>query len=140
MIIAPGSRPAHFFDCALVEREGATGNFSVSLGKLAPCGGTHNVLFQVMTGVTPIGTVPAWHSITAEEMQLLMDEMWIAGIRPSPSRSDPASKNQKSEGFNAGKVEAMQEHLADLRRMVFGVAPPEDPSGPDIPLTRDITE
>ncbi|MCG3207302.1 MAG: hypothetical protein FOGNACKC_00902 [Anaerolineae bacterium] len=44
--------------------------------------------------------------ITPEQAQVLMDELWNCGVRPSDVGS-------------AGQLEAVKYHLEDLRRLVF---------------------
>jgi hypothetical protein len=46
-------------------------------------------------------------SLRMEEAQLLMDNMWDAGVRPSQSVG------------TAGQLDATKYHLEDMRRLVF---------------------
>jgi hypothetical protein len=46
-------------------------------------------------------------SLMLEEAQLLMDNMWDAGVRPSQSVG------------TAGQLDATKYHLEDMRRLVF---------------------
>ena len=45
--------------------------------------------------------------LTDHEAQLLMDELWKFGVRPS------------DRSGNAGQIKAMDDHLQDMRSIVF---------------------
>ena len=45
--------------------------------------------------------------IESQEAQVLMDDLWEAGIRPTEARG------------SAGAMKAVQGHLADMRKIVF---------------------
>lgn len=51
---------------------------------------------------------PTMMKVSEAEAQQLMDALWSAGLRPTEGRG------------SAGAMAAVQEHLADMRRLVFG--------------------
>lgn len=58
---------------------------------------------------------PAW-AWTPDEAQQIMDQLWLAGIRPQDGRGSGA------------QVEALQDHLGDLRTLLWkasGIPSPE---------------
>ncbi len=53
--------------------------------------------------------IPAMCELTPDAAQLLMDDLWRCGLRPTEARLGNES------------VQAMKEHIGDLRRMAFDV-------------------
>lgn len=51
--------------------------------------------------------VPEFMEISEDDAQRLMDEMWNAGFRPSEGSG------------SAGALKAVQDHLADMQKIVF---------------------
>lgn len=51
--------------------------------------------------------IPKTFSVTSEEAQRMMDELWRVGVRPS------------AEEGSAGAMAAVQRHLEDMRTLVF---------------------
>jgi len=63
---------------------------------------------SLLMNVLPDGEcVPAFVTIDKEQAQLLMDDLWICGIRPSEGTG------------SAGSLKATQDHLADLKKILF---------------------
>lgn len=50
---------------------------------------------------------PSFCELTKQEAQILMDDLWLCGLRPSEGTG------------SAGSLKATQNHLDDLRRLVF---------------------
>lgn len=76
-----------------------------------------------------IRTEPAF-GLTAESAQVLLDALWEAGLRPSKAN---VKAHTGEDEQTALAVELLRDHLADLRRMVFGaealrVRTPDEPS------------
>lgn len=57
--------------------------------------------------VSPGSRPPPTAFLDLNAAQVLMDDLWSAGIRPTEG------------GGSAGSMSAVQEHLKDLRRMLF---------------------
>lgn len=95
-----------------------------------PNGKETDVYFSWITGPHEPGVMPVKSFMPYEEAQALLDALLDAGLKPSV-----AIEKQESESFSAGKVAAMEAHLSDLRRLVFGKESVVIPRTPDTPLT-----
>lgn len=60
-----------------------------------------------LADVTPGAEVSPVLSLTQTDMQSLMDQLWSCGVRPTEGQG------------SAGAMAAVQEHLKDLRRLIF---------------------
>lgn len=126
----------NFFTDVRIQPHFLTGGFEMCMFK--DVGGVqYGVQFQQQVTPTPAGAYALAHMLTPGEAQLLLDELLAAGVKPKGNL--PAA--EEAETFSAGKVEAMKDHIADLRRMAFG-EPPEPEKviveverSPDTPLT-----
>lgn len=65
---------------------------------------TNSTFNKIEPGTAPISK--GWQ-LTNEEVQQLIDELWILGYRPSEGAG------------SAGALKAVQDHLKDMRRIVF---------------------
>ena len=74
-------------------------------GKVSAC--LQPVMTEIADGAEPTPTL----RLHDEEAQALMDDLWAAGIRPTEAAG------------SAGAMAAVQEHLKDLRRIVFDEPP-----------------
>lgn len=128
----------NFFNAIELEKN-AFGQYGLSMAKVDRSGTIQDCRFSVSKGV-PAGEVfnKTMHNVTEEELQLLMDEIWTIGIRPtgfkppSPVIAQPANTQ---EAYLAGKVDGMKEHLDDMR-MLAGILPrPTEATSPDAPMT-----
>jgi len=130
-----GGALGNFFDSVIINGTATPhGTCAMSLGQHVDgrdytIGFTYDEIDPGRTGAK------MWHAMQTEELQIMMDALWSAGVRPKVLNP---IETTGSEGFNAGKVAAMQDHLADMRRLVFGQPQVEEISSPDIPLTRSI--
>lgn len=52
-------------------------------------------------------STPAFVTLTREQSQLLMDDLWQCGLRPSEGTG------------SAGALKAVQDHLADMKKLLF---------------------
>lgn len=130
-------RYGNWFTDVRVQQNIMTGGFEMALLKTVG-GKDYGVSLQQSPTETTPGSYAVCHMLTKEEAQLLLDTLLDAGVKPS-GKLPPT---ETSETYSAGKVEAMKEHLADLRRIAFG-APPEPEQviieverHPDTPRTR----
>jgi hypothetical protein len=60
--------------------------------------------------IQPLGDdepTPSFCTLTREQAQLLMDDLWNCGLRPSEGSG------------SAGAMKAVQEHLADMKKILF---------------------
>lgn len=127
----------NFFTDVRVQPHFMTGGFEMALSREIG-GKVFGVTFQQAATETPPGSYAVCHMLTKGEAQLLLDALLDAGVKPTGKLP---SEEQK-ETFSSGKVEAMTDHLADLRRVIFG-KPPEPEQviieverSPDTPRTR----
>lgn len=60
-----------------------------------------------LADITPGAEVSPVLSLTQTDMQSLMDQLWSCGVRPTEGQG------------SAGAMAAVQEHLKDLRRLLF---------------------
>lgn len=123
----------NFFTDFRVQRNHMSGHFDVVMTRMVG-GKEFGVQFQQAAHETPLGAMGVTHMLTEKEAQLMLDALLDAGVKPTAKISV-----EKSETFNAGKVEGMTAHLEDMRRLVFG----QDRDllemaamSPDTPLTR----
>lgn len=63
-----------------------------------------NINFQV---IEPVAYVEPLMNLSNSEAQMLIDELYAAGLRPSQAMG------------SAGQLEAVKFHLADMRELVF---------------------
>jgi hypothetical protein len=75
--------------------------------------GPHVSLAQplVMAEADECAPMPPFMSLGMDTAQVLMDELWNCGLRPSEGTG------------SAGAMAAVQAHLQDLRRLVPGLVP-----------------
>ena len=128
--------PGNFFDMVTVDHDPGFTGIVMSLGRRFPTGWVGNctlVIEQPPEDKAAIHPARVFHSLSEGEAQALIDALFKAGVRPT-GYGEPAPAVEQ-ETFAAGKVEAMKDHLADLRRLVFRDPPPEPPLGPDEPRT-----
>jgi len=69
-----------------------------------------NILFEV--GEAGVEVQPVC-SLSPEHAQQLMDDLWVCGLRPSEGTG------------SAGALKATQDHLADMRKLVFSMVEKE---------------
>lgn len=74
--------------------------------------GPQEVASLVWRESSPMKIEPETFSLDTEAAQSLMDQLWACGIRPTEGRG------------SAGALAATQNHLEDMRRLVF--EPPEE--------------
>jgi hypothetical protein len=130
----------NFFTDVRIQAHFMTGGFELCMFK-EMAGKQYGVQLQQQSTETPVGAYAVSHMLTRQEASLLLDALLEAGVVPSAKVPPP----EKSETFSAGKVEAMKDHIEDLRRMAFGDKP--DPEqviveverSPDTPRTRADT-
>lgn len=124
------SKRGNFFNQVSVEGDG-TGDFTVSMALVGRIRTS-----QVALTISPeekSGMGRTFHTMTGEELELFMTKMWDAGIRPTGFR-EPATAPTYAvtpppthqEAFFAGKLEAVTEHLNDMRKMVGLLPRPSD--------------
>lgn len=127
----------NFFTDVRIQPHFMTGGFEMAMFKTVG-GKDFGVTFQQSPTETPPGAYAVCHMLSKEEAQLMLDALLDAGVKPTGKLPPP----ETSETYSAGKVEAMKEHIADMRRMVFGK--PLEPEQviieverhPDTPRTR----
>lgn len=97
-----------------VQRHAWTDGVQLQIAMKGPSAPGTPTYFQVMNpptfmSIPPGGAVPtnAGMNITMVDAQVLMDELYAAGVRPTEGAGSP------------GQIAAMKEHLSDLRRLVF---------------------
>lgn len=98
------------------------GGFTVVVGRQEPGGGF--AIMQEMQMPTfmhypsgslmPVGMTPSFR-MNHETCQAFLDAMWAKGLRPSSGAQSVEPK---------GQIEAMQDHIKDLRGIVKRVLPP----------------
>ena len=68
---------------------------------------THAAQGLTFLPIEPSSYLPDSISLTPDEAQALVDELWILGVRPSEGTG------------SAGSLAATERHLADMRRVAF---------------------
>lgn len=127
----------NFFTDVRIQPHFMTGGFELAMFRETG-GKQFGVQLMPSPTETPPGAYAVTHMLTPGEAQLLLDALLDAGVKPTGKLPPP----ETSETYSAGKVEAMKEHLADMRRMVFGkpLEPEQDmievEMSPDTPRTR----
>jgi hypothetical protein len=106
----------NFFTDVRIQPHFMTGGYELAMFREVS-GKQFGVQLQPSPTETPPGAYALTHMLTPGEAQLLLDALLDAGVKPTGKLPPP----ETSETYSAGKVEAMKEHLADLRRMAFGV-------------------
>lgn len=132
----PGGK-GNFFDTVSIDYDPTFTGVVISLGKRFPSGWVGNCNLVIESppdnDKAAVAGSRMFHSLSEGEAQALVDALFKAGVKPTGFVSPKTVLEQ--ETYSSGKVEAMKEHLADLRRMVFRDPPPEPPLGPDEPRT-----
>lgn len=91
-------------------REGWRGQIEIAIGDRCGEGSevTHSARPIEFAPIGPHDEIRDWISLSADDAQALVDELWTLGVRPSEW---PGS---------AGSLAATERHLADMQRVAFG--------------------
>ena len=84
-------------------------SIEIQIGHRAPDGSIAAGQPLVFSPHPPGSVVPAALSMRTEEAQRLMDELWLAGLRPTEGSG------------SAGSLAATERHLADMRSIAMGL-------------------
>lgn len=113
------------------------GCVDLALGRVDTTGNLTECYLMHASASKDPSMVRSFMTISEGEAQLLLDALLDAGVKPTKKRD--ALEVEKGTDFYAGFCGGQQQHIEDLRRVIFGQPNPVDIElavTADTPLTR----
>lgn len=126
-VIPPAFGAMCLFNNAQARIDTMRGCVDLSLGRVDAAGHITECYLMSDGAAKEPGMVRTFMTMSDGEAQLLLDALLDAGVKPTKKRD--ALEVEKGTDFYAGFCGGQQQHIEDLRRVIFG-----QPNGVDIEL------